>query len=140
MRVRQVAVLAPQCVEVHVDSGSCESTEPVEQGREATAALLVERDCQVIAAVENVADQTGQYRRWPDFDERSRSAGVHRFDHVDEPDGVGQLARQLGTHRIDVVVWVGRSGLVGMNRHDGRRECDVIEEHREGIARSADHG
>ena len=118
VRVRHLAVPAPQCSQLHVDPGSCESAEAVEQGRDAASPLLVERNSQVFAVVENVVDQAGQDRRWPDLDERAGATGVHRLDHLDEPDRLGELARQLDPHRIDVVVRVRRRGLVGVDRHD----------------------
>ena len=102
------------------------------------APLRVERDGPVVAAVEDAADQPGQDRRRADLDERARAAAY--IDSIISTNRTGrdELARQLGTHRVDVVARVGRRGLVGVDRHVGRRERDVVEERGERIARSAD--
>ena len=138
VRIRHVAVLVPECIEVHLDAGCDQLANAVEECREAAPALLVEWNCDMIATFEDGADQARQNRRRSDLDEGACAAVVHCVDHLDEAHRARKLAGELGPHRCDIVARVRLCGLVRKNGHRGSTERDVIEEVGEVGARSAD--
>ncbi len=136
--VLHVCVFAPEGIEIHGDTGSRELTDPAEKGGQAVGGLVVERNRPVVTAVQDLVDEAGEDVRGPDFDEGARAAVVHRLDHLDEANRLGELSAELDPHR-GAVGRVGLCGLVGIYGNEWGVERDLTEEVGERRARRADH-
>ncbi len=88
-------------------------------------------------AVEDRADESGEFTVRADFEEGPHARSVHRLDLRDELDRLGELAGQQGAGGVGVV-GVGRRGRVGEDRDLGRRHRLAAERLQQRPARVGD--
>ncbi len=89
----------------------------------ASVPARVEVDRAVRAAGEYLPDEPREHRPRPDFDERPRTARIHRLDLLDEAHRPGELHREQPAHR-GRIFGIGRGFGVGEDGDRGRLEGD----------------
>ena len=94
---------------------------------DAVPPLPVEVHGEVGPAVEDAPQEPREDRARPHLQERPRTGGVHRLDHLDEADLARDLAREGGPQGLGGL-FVRRGERVRVDRERGRRERDVCEE------------